>query len=306
LHDWVLAKIAVCRAALSAGDVETALAALLDAAARSESAISTATSVDEWQQAQIARLRFLDLAPAVLSDPQWGAMREGATEAARKQAQHRSALGRVVQRRFLTETIPAVAVASNSTDVPQAVVDALYTQPTGDERDLVAAMLRGHSRSFNADLTATAGAESVQQLRDALAKRWPDAREVLDTARKGQKFWNDFRALLDFDEAQAVERVKGLKEEVDQIENPVGLALLDRERSSWSGLAQSAFVADAREVAFQAFLFHLHGVKRSLTDPFSGETFESTVTEVLFKSDGGDAEYPFVQAFTSSPFRFVP
>jgi hypothetical protein len=306
LHDWLLVKLAVCRAALASGNAESALASLLDAASRSESAIATATTIDEWQQAQAARLRFLDLAPVILQDPKWGSIREGATEAVRRQAQHRSALGRVVQRRFLTDAIPAVAVASSSTDIPQVVVDALYTQPNGDEHDLVAAMLRGHSRSFNPDLTVVAGAESVQQLRDALARRWSDAREVLDNARKSQKFWSDFRALLDLEEAQAVERVKELKKEVDQIENPVGLALLDRERSSWSGLVQSAYVADAREVAFQAFLLHLHGATRSLTDPFSGEAFEPTGDAIQFRSDGRDSEYPFVQAFTSSPFRFVP
>lgn len=306
LHDWVLVKLAACRAALYGRDLEPALSSLLDAAHRSESAIATATTIDEWQQAQIARLRFLDLAPVILSDPKWETMLDSATEAVRKQAHHRTALGRVVQRRFLTDTIPAVAIASNSTDIPQVVVDALYPQPQGDERDLVAAMLRGHARAFDPDVTVIAGAESVQQLRDALAKRWPDSRAVLDVARKSGEFWADFRALLELDEARAVERVKELKKEVDQIENPVGFALLDRERTSWPGLVQSAYVADAREVAFQAFLYRLHGATRTLTDPFSGDAFDSTGTAIQFMSDGRDGEYPFVQAFTSSPFRFVP
>ncbi len=305
LHDWTLAHLVAARACLAKGN-KMAADHLLKAGAATSLAVSTATSIDEWQQAQIARLRYLDLAPLVLLDFEQTDLLMQAGNARLGRADHRFALGRIVQRRYFESAVPKIAEASASADLPQCVVDALFVSPQGDERDLVAAMLQRHPRTFSPELTTTAGAESIKRLRTALAGPWPGAREVIDLASAGQVFWVDFQKLLELDEAEAVEKVKKLKVAIDKLENPVGLALLHNERTSWPGLVQSAYVADAREMAFQALVQQILGKPEPLTDPISGGVLKVEGGSVQFKSDGKDSAYPFIEAFTSVPVPLGP
>jgi hypothetical protein len=307
LHDWTLAHLVAARACLVKGDEKSAGTHLDVVAQATSRAVDSASSIDEWQQAQIARLRFLDLVPVILIELHNGEYPAiGSLILPSRFEGHRFSLGRIVQRRFFESVVPKIAEASASADLPQCVVDALFPSPEGDKRDLVAAMLRGHPRTFGPELTTTAGAESIKQLRAALAGPWPRSRGVIDSATKAQAFWKEFIGLLELSEAEAVERVKELKAEVDKLENPVGLALLHNERTSWPGLVQSAYVADARETAFLVLVQRMLGGALQQTDPISGGPLEVVGGAVRFKSDGKDHAYPFIEAFTSGPVRLGP
>jgi hypothetical protein len=286
--------LAYSRAALAEGDRGTAAAQLSFAAAFTRDAVETSNTVEQWEQSQIARLRFLEVAPVLMRA--WPVAELAAMPDLTKAPDHRSALGRVVVMRFVNSDVRAIAEAS-ATDRPSRVVaKALYGEEEGDEERLAAALLHRHPRAFSPEQTVIAGAESVRSLREALGSNWATTRDVLDLVARSQAFWSDFDGLLEMEEAQAIERVKQLGAAARSLENPVGLALLHEERTSWSGLAQSAYVADAKEAVF---LYMLTG---SANDPIGGGSLKVEYGEARFQSSDNDG-YSFIKALTESRVR---
>jgi hypothetical protein len=285
--DWVSVCIAVVRAEIALGDVDVATSAFSTCMQETQRALSSAKTVEEWEAAQIARLRFLDAATTLAIDKEQAL-------ASLLAGQHRESLGQVLQLRFLDVVVPKVAAASSSDRLSRVVAQELAPDAGDDVTELVAALLRGHTRTFNPQLTVKAGAESVRQLRAALLEPWPEARAVLGHVNDAQSLWADFLGMLQSDEDTAVAQVTALKARVDRLENPVGLALLHNERTSWSGLVQSAYVGDAREAAFAAWLTG----SATAQDPISGGPMRvGTDGEARSASDGKDDGYPFIQAF---------
>ena len=287
--DWVSVCIAVVRAELALGDVKTATGTFYACMEETARALVSAKTVEEWEAAQIARLRFLDAAPTLAIDKEQALVSVLA-------GRHRESLGRVLQLRFLDVVVPKVAAASSSERLSRVVAQELVPDAGDDVAELVAALLRGHTRTFNPQITVKAGAESVRQLRAALLEPWPEARAVLGHVKEAQSLWADFLEMLLSDEDTAVAKVTALKARVDRLENPVGLALLHHERTSWSGLVQSAYVGDAREAAFVGWL----SGSATATDPISGGAMRVGTDGVARSaSDGKDAGYPFIQAFVA-------
>jgi hypothetical protein len=213
---------------------------------------------------------------------------------------HRDGLGNALYRNYRDNVLPSIAEASRSDRASRAAAFALYDHAREEQVALIGALLRGHPRAFSPELTVEAGAESVKALRTALAGPWPGARDVLDMVATTQQFWNEFDALLEMDQEQAMEQVKRLAEKARTLENPVGLALLHHDRTSWSGLVQSAYVADAKEAAFRAGLLLAVGRDDPGTDPISGGPLKIVDGKAVFQSKGDDA-YPFIKALADSP-----
>jgi hypothetical protein len=267
----------------------------------SASCLATSRNVQQWEEAHTARLFVIQAVTACLINEGKDVQRDLIAPAKPDSAEHRSSLGRALARDFLDFDLPRIAEASGIASASSAASLGLSEdgKPQPDQVELIAAMLRGHPRSFSPEATVQAGAASVRELRDAIAKPWPEARAVLDRAREAQKFWSDFLAMLQMGQEEAVGMVRQLQERVRKIENPVGLALLHNERTSWSGLVQSAYVADAQEAAFS----HLLGVGRGPFDPISGKAVEPLPDGTIqFTSDGKDDAYPFIKAFVSAPY----
>lgn len=290
--DTVLLHLTYCRAALAKGDRATAETQLMAAATMSRDAVETAHTVEQWQHSQIARLRFLEVVPVLLRA--WPKSGLAAMQPLVQVPDHRASLGRVLTLRYMDSGLNTIAEASERSRPSRAVSFALYGTEEGDEERLIASLLHRHPRAFSPELTVEAGAESVKSLRDSLGQSWANSRDVLDKVAATQKFWSDFQAMLDMSEGDATQKVTELGLAAHSLENPVGLAVLHSERLSWSGLVQSAYVADAKEAAFQYML------TGTATDPISSGELKVEDGKATFASNGNE-NYPFIKALTESP-----
>ncbi|MCH7944707.1 MAG: hypothetical protein IIC73_01640 [Armatimonadetes bacterium] len=304
-HDPVLnvrARMALVRA-YAGNNVYLAATRAFSASLITSLAVDTAFTVDEWMQAQGARLLFIQAMSASLEHDGW-------QDEAKKQVlkrleapSHRAALGRVLHRRFIEQRIPEIAEASNTTDMAQTVADALIEDPTEDETKLISALLKRHPRAFSPEATAESGAESVRQIAAALEGPWYPSEKTLDLVASGQSAWTTFFDVLNADDALAILQIKQLKEQIDALENPVGLALLHRGRTGWASLVQSAYVADAKEALFKIALLTKAGKDDeavAVLDPLTGEPYDLEGGFAKSKpTDIGDP-YGFLKAFAQA------
>lgn len=298
-------RIAIGRALLARGDKVKGYASLQLALDESAKCVATPRTVAQWEEAHTARLFVLEAVTNCLNA-------EGRSAAASlfkslPSAEHRSGLGSALVFNFRDVVVPRVAEASKLERASVAAGFALFAEQEDREekQQLVAAMLQGHPRAFSPELTVEAGAESVRALRDAMGGPWAGTRGVLDQVRETQKFWDDFDALLTLDQAQAIEKAKALGERARSLENPVGLALLHDERRSWSGMVQSAYVADAKEAVFRYALSRAAGVDElAVTDPLTGKALHVVDDKALFSSEGDDV-YPFIEGLARTPLAAV-
>ena len=216
---------------------------------------------------------------------------------------HRAALGRVLHRRFIEQRIPEIAKASKATDLADLVADALFEDPTEDETQLIKGLIKRHTRAFRPETTAEAGAESVRQIVAALEGPWISSKTILDLVTSTQSAWSTLFEVLDADEALAIVQITKLKEQIETLENPVGLALLHRDRTSWASLVQSAYVADAQEALFKIALLRSvgrHDEAAKVIDPLTGEPYDLTGAAIKSKAQDIGDPYAFLKAFAGA------
>ena len=266
-------------------------------------AVGTATSVDEWMQAQAARMLFLQAMSVSLEYDGWTDETKAEVLSILETPSHRAALGRVLHRRFIEQRIPEIAEASNATDMAQTAADALIDDPTDDETKLISALLKRHTRAFSPEATAESGAESVRQIVAALQGPWASSQTVLDRVVSGQSAWSTLFDVLNADEALAIIQIKHLKEQIDSLENPVGIAILHRDRTGWANLVQSAYVADAQEALFKIALLRASGKDdeaSKVLDPLTGEPYDLTGISIRSKATDIADPYGFLKAFAKA------
>ncbi len=294
-------RLALARALLSAGKRQEGFAMLMLLLDESQRCLATPRTVEQWEEAHAARLFVLEGVTNCF-------LAEGKSAAPLMfnnlpVARHREGLGVALVHNFRDIVLPRIAEASQLDRASSAAGFALYEKQEDREakEQLISAMLRGHPRAFSPEQTVQAGAESLRALRAAITGPWAKTREVLDLVATTQKFWDDFDALLALEQVQAIEKAKDLGARAKSLENPVGLALLHNERKSWSGMVQSAYVADAKESVFRYMLARAAGeINVIFQDPLTGGPLKVVDGEAVFASEGDD-DYPFIAALARTP-----
>ena len=264
-------------------------------------AVESAQALDQWQQSQAARLYFLDAVRAIAKAEKWAPASLVAVAERLGRTSQRASLGRVLQRRFLMDVLPKVAEASKSGSPAATVCTALFAEPSEDQKKLVAELLHMHPRAFSPELTADAGALAVKELQAALVGPWPPMERTLDKVAAAQRVWAEYLAFLQRADAKSVAEIADVKRAIDSTENPVGLALLHNERTGWSSLVQSAFVADAKEAALKLALLRAAGKGTDqVVDALTGGAFliEGSTARSALTTVG--ESYPFVKAFAGA------
>ncbi|MEX2244910.1 MAG: hypothetical protein WD716_13830 [Fimbriimonadaceae bacterium] len=285
---------------------ENALARFVVADEETKSAIATAQTFEQLQQAEAARLYFLEEVRSIVRIEGWGRRFKETLAAVAERlggSVHRGALVRVLHARFLDEVVPEVATASATEDPADVVCAALFEEQTDEQTQLVARLLHRHRRAFSPELTADAGAGALKSLRDAMDKDWPSAQATLDGVAVAHAPWTALLELLLSDDASQVSKIADVKALLDTTENPVGLALLHEERTSWSSHVQGAFVADAKEALLKIELLIAAGKRDGallVLDPFTGRPF--TIKDESATSGLGTVPevYPFVKSFAET------
>ena len=295
------------------GVPERALSRFIAADEETANALATAETLEQMQQAEAARLYFLETVRSVARVENWGdRYKETLTKVADALGgnTHRTALVRVLHSRFLDEVIPEIATASAVKDPADVACTALFEEQSNEQALLVARLLHRHPRAFSPELTADAGAGAIKSLRDAMEKDWPSAQATLDSVAVAHAPWTGLLDLLGTGESLLAEdvqvvqsKVAGVKSLIDTTENPVGLALLQSERTGWSSLVQGSFVADAKEALLKIELLIAAGKRDEallVLDPLTGRPF--TIEDKSATSGLGTVPdtYPFVKSFAET------
>ena len=292
-------SVAHIRARVVAGDrdaVSYAVVLLEDSANR----IAQATTVPDWMSAQSERLLILEGLSASLKNDRWSEDDRSSLANSAQLAGHRAGLGQVLHLRFVNDILTTIAKSSEETRAAKIASTALYDQPTEEETELISALLHRHPKAYNPTETVEAGAESLRQLKAAMKTSWAETQAVLDQVTEVQSPWLQLENVLAMSDTEAIIEIKNFKLKLDTIENPVGLALLHKERLSWSNLVQSAFVADSMETQFFADLLEGTGTSIELSgvmDPLTGDLWNpSSLNHQEALALVGD-DYPFFKAY---------
>lgn len=294
------------------GLVEESVARFIQVEEETRLALTTAKNLEQWQQAQAVRLLFVENMRAVTRMENWG---EGspATLVAMadrlKSTIHRDALGQVLQRRFFSSVLPAIAEASKTVRPSEATCNALFDEQSEELTQLVSQLLNRHPRAFSPEQTVDSGAEALKSLCATIVKPWKESERVLDQVHTAHRVWTDLVEMLEKGDSANVSRIAEIKSAIGRTENPVGLALLHRERTSWSSLVQSAYVADAQEAVLMLELLLAAGQSEKavgVLDPTTGTPFQLDASFVRSTLRNVEEEYPFIASYATNPLTQLP
>lgn len=258
-----------------------------------------ATSLEGWTVCSASRLLYIESLTNMVSAREWDRATLLHIAKSISSVEHRRSLRRVLRTVLFDKSIKSVSDASKQQDLVKLTAEHIFSEPTEDAAALIAALLYRHTRVFSPKQTITSMSHSVKSLMESLGKPWVESEKVLDLVAESQAIWIGLDKILQMDDISATTAIKELKIRIDSTENPVGLALINRERLAWSNLVQSAYVADAKEALLR---FTIESGTEgfdptTILDPLSGKPFiyaEKTPKSSL-KQAGKN--YPFIRAF---------
>ncbi len=292
----ILMALIACETVL--GDRKSAIIHARFANEISINALKSANSIEQWSQASAARMLFSESLAKIATDPGWTKVQRMFLGSFAHDL-HRQSLARVIHLNLFDPIAIDVAEASERRDLQNVVAESIFQDPTEDETALVSALLVGHKRAFSPEKTMTSMSHSVKDFMASLSKPWGESEKVLDLLSESQSIWVEFEDILQKDDLSATATIKDLKAKIARTENPVGLALLHRQRLSWSNYVQSAYVADAKEAMAQ---IAIHKGTRdfdaaTINDPLTGKPFDLTGKTPKTSLKDAGAVYSFVRAF---------
>lgn len=293
---FVRANMVLARIAAVTDDYESASATIDELGAKTKEAVETAVTVEHWLEAQGARLLFIESVKATFANDGWSPDAKSQFADALAPAEHREALASALHNRFIKFVQPKIVEYSATRLLSEITAKSLYEEPTKEESELIGVLLHRHPKGFSPEVTAESGAESLRQLMSALEGPWSDCQPVLDEVAKLHAVWFDYREVMQMNDSDAIVGIKNLKLRLDKLENPVGMAILHEERTSWSNLVQAAYVADAKEVEFKISLLKLagsHSEANNVLDPLTGAAYEESGSNSIIAGDN----YSFIKAF---------
>lgn len=259
-------------------------------------ALETANDIEQWSEASATRLLFIASVMEIAADPGWSPVQRSLLVPPPNSDLHRRSLCHVFKRDLFANIVPKVGEASERSDLEGVVAECLFDAPDETATSIVSALIGRHERAFDPRLTVKAMAGSIKALTDAMTKNWPETERVLDDVARAQQIWVGLDGIAKLETAPSALAVKELKTRIAVTENPVGLALINRERLSWSNYVQSSFVADMKEAIAQIGLSKQSDAD-SINDPLTGGPFDLTGAKPRSKLTKVGEPYSFIKEF---------